>query len=198
MTLSYWLRDYLFLPLGGYRRGRLRSYMNLMIVFALCGLWHGASWNFVLFASLHGACIVFERIIKAQRLAFFKSYWACPFYSYLVLLVSLVLFRTNTLADAGRYFRAMAGLAPAASPRHTLGCFVNAEVAVVFLAAVWLRALNPMGQRPWSGLSRQNQPMPQDWKRCSITRVLLLAAVLLLSVMELASGTYNPFIYFRF
>ena len=200
ITLSYWLRDYLFLPLGGYRRGRLRSYMNLMIVFALCGLWHGASWNFVLFASLHGACIVFERIIKAQRRAFFKSYWACPFYGYLVLLISLVLFRTDTLADAGRYFRAMAGLAPAVSPEHTFGCFVNAEVAFAFFAALlgcapfipWLNGL-------WSRLVAAKPAHATGLEALrSTTRVLLLAAVFLLSVMKLASGTYNPFIYFRF
>jgi alginate O-acetyltransferase complex protein AlgI len=171
-----------------------------MIVFALCGLWHGASWNFVLFASLHGACIVFERIIKAQRLAFFKSYWACPCYGYLVLLVSLVLFRTETLADAGRYFRAMAGWAPAPSAEHTLGCFVNPEVLVVFLAALLgCGPFIPWVNDQWSRLAAAfpGRAVSLEAVR-SATRVVLLAAVFLLSVMKLASGTYNPFIYFRF
>ena len=200
MTLSYWLRDYLFVPLGGYRRGRLRGYLNLMIVFALCGLWHGASWNFVMFASLHGACIVFERIIKAQRRAFFKSYWACPFYGYLVLLTSLVLFRTETMPDAGRYFRAMAGWAPAVSAEHTMGCFMNPEVFVVFLAALlgcgpfvpWLNNL-------WSRriAASPHRTITLEAIR-SFVRILALTVIFILSIMKLASGTYNPFIYFRF
>ncbi len=200
MTLSYWLRDYLFLPLGGYRRGRFRGYLNLMIVFSLCGLWHGASWNFVFFASLHGACIVFERIIKAQRRAFFKSYWACPFYGYLVLLVSLVLFRTETLGDAGRYFRAMAGFAPTPDAAHTIGCFVNPEVSVVLIAAlIGCAPFIPWINAQWSRLVAvaPKHAATLEFLR-SIIRVLLLAGVFTLSIMKLAGGTYNPFIYFRF
>ena len=58
MSLSSWFRDYLYIPLGGNRRGRLRTYLNLLIVFLLCGLWHGASWNFVVWGLLHGAFLV--------------------------------------------------------------------------------------------------------------------------------------------
>ncbi len=101
ISLSNWFRDYLYIPLGGNRVAPWRVYLNLVIVFFLCGLWHGASWNFVVWGLFHGTFLVIERMGLARRMA----EWHQPFrhvYAMLVVLVSWVFFRADSLPAAWR------------------------------------------------------------------------------------------------
>lgn len=101
MSLSRWFKDYIYIPLGGGRRGLVRACVNTLIVFTLCGIWHGAAWNFVLWGAFHGLVMAGERIVESltgNRIrvpALFKV-----IYTYSVICVSWVLFRANTLSDA--------------------------------------------------------------------------------------------------
>ncbi len=107
ISLSNWFRDYVYLPLGGNRRGRARGYANLVIVFLLCGLWHGASWNFVLWGAWHGVFLVVERaglgpvLDRRPRIG--------HVYALLVVMAGWVLFRSDSLAHAAGFYGALLG-----------------------------------------------------------------------------------------
>ena len=109
ITLSSWFRDYVYIPLGGDRCGRLRTYINLWTVFLLCGLWHGASWNFIVWGAYHGALLAWER--KMGR-AFLQALWPPLAHAYAVIAVALgwVLFRCVSLDHAGYFFKTLIGL----------------------------------------------------------------------------------------
>jgi alginate O-acetyltransferase complex protein AlgI len=189
ITLSTWLRDYVFTPLGGYRNSRARSYANVLITFLLCGFWHGAAWNFVIFGGICGSCIVFERIIHANRIAFFKGHLARLFYMLPLIFFNMAMFRSDSAGAAFMHWKAMLGLSRHVNPLHQAGFLLNGELVFVLIAA----ATGCAPFIPWikgrlTGLPRIR----------AVLEYVCLVALFVLCAMKLAAGTYNPFIYFRF
>jgi alginate O-acetyltransferase complex protein AlgI len=189
ISLSTWFRDYLYIPLGGSRGAPWRTYFNLVTVFFLCGLWHGASWNFVVWGLFHGAFLVIERM----GLARWMSTWWRPFrHLYLLLVVTLswVFFRAATLPEAWSFLRAMAGLSPASGLEHPIGLFLDAQVALAL-------AIGAVGSMPvLAAIGRRLERSADAGAEVgtSVAKVAALASILALSSMLLAAGTYNPFI----
>ena len=199
ISLSTWFRDYLYIPLGGNRVSEGRSYVNLLIVFFLCGLWHGASWTFVVWGLFHGAFLVVERTRFGVALD------ALPrplrhLYAVFVFMMGWVLFRANTLAGAERYFAALFGLVEGTTVQP-LGRYATRQA----LAAVVVGILfsGPL----WNWLKRQGSRLASRWPgraehalrgAGAIVEMALVVAALVVSCAWLAGGTYNPFIYFRF
>jgi alginate O-acetyltransferase complex protein AlgI len=189
ITLSTWLRDYLFTPLGGYRHGRLRGYRNIMVTFLLCGFWHGAAWNFILFGAICGGCIVFERVIQANRTSFFRRYTGCIFYLMPIVLFTMVMFRSDTVHACLLHWKAMLGLNGDVGDLYSVRLLADGELMFVMLAA----AAGSVPLAPWLGRKLGWLPRLQR-----IGALAWCAAILVLCAMKLAAGTYNPFIYFRF
>ncbi len=104
ISLSSWLRDYLYVPLGGNRAGPIRTYVNLAIVMLLGGLWHGAAWNFVIWGAIHGGMLAFERATGKDALYRRLPKVVRVGMTFTIVLFSWVFFRAETLAAAGRYF----------------------------------------------------------------------------------------------
>jgi alginate O-acetyltransferase complex protein AlgI len=194
MTLSSWFRDYLYVPLGGNRGSEARTYRNLVTVFLLCGLWHGASWNFVIWGLFHGAFLVVERlglariIMRAPRLL-------RHVYLMLVVMVGWVFFRADTLPHAAGYLRALFGfnLTPAPTPL-TLGFHLTPELWLALVAgaigsAPVVRAFERWRSTGGDGIEHLGL--------IAASRAALLV-VFAACIMQMAAGTYNPFIYFRF
>lgn len=199
ITLSSWFRDYLYIPLGGNRHGRLRTGFNLLLVFFLCGLWHGASWNFVLWGLVHGGFLVLERGPFGRALERLPG-WMQHGYLLLVVVHTWVLFRVEELDDALSYFAAMYGLGDA----HRMLPQVAMEVDPVLLASVVAGIALSLPLRPWLK-SRWTAWIGSEAYTGTATehvvhtaRMLLMSGILLLSASSLAVGSYNPFIYFRF
>jgi alginate O-acetyltransferase complex protein AlgI len=133
MTLSRWLRDYLYIPLGGNRGGRLRTYRNVMITMLLGGLWHGASWTFLLWGGIHGTALSVERFARERYPGFRLPAWAAWFVTFNVVCVAWVFFRSPDLATA---FDVLGGLGLSGpSPLVTLP-LVLLVVAAVAIQAV--------------------------------------------------------------
>ena len=105
ISLSSWFRDYLYIPLGGSHCSREKTYRNLLIVFSMTGLWHGASWNFVVWGLWHGAFLILERVLGNR---FRMPKWLGHIYTMLVVLIGWVFFRADTLGQAAVYLRSMA------------------------------------------------------------------------------------------
>ncbi|MEQ1895278.1 MAG: MBOAT family O-acyltransferase [Planctomycetota bacterium] len=208
ISLSSWFRDYLYVPLGGNRRGPARTYANLLVVFVLCGLWHGANLTFLVWGLFHGVFLVLERIglgaWLARRPAALRHV-----YVLLVVMVGWVFFRVESLAHARDYLAALAGLQDG-SQLVSIGARSHPAAEVHLLAAhahrlTWLAlAAGVLGSIPWLPRVVAFTHRVRSEGRAGLALVLeaggLLALVLLFAhvAMALASGGYNPFIYFRF
>ncbi|MBU1004061.1 MAG: MBOAT family protein [Proteobacteria bacterium] len=200
ISLSTWFRDYLYIPLGGSRVAPWRVMLNLWIVFLLCGLWHGASWNFVLWGALHGLFLALERTRFGLWL---ERCWRPVRHLYVlgVVLVAWVFFRVETLPEALDYLWTMTGLGGVTAKTMAAGTYLPLEkklmlVAGIALAVPWAPGLAWLRER----LGRRCPVLlhtPPLWGTETI-QTLALMGVLFLSLLHVASATYNPFIYFRF
>jgi alginate O-acetyltransferase complex protein AlgI len=182
ISLSTWLRDYLYVPLGGNRRGNVRTYVNLMLVMLIGGLWHGASWNFVLWGGGHGAWLAMERMISR------RSKWRPPPVVSMVATfvgVSLlwVLFRADSLDSAVDYYRS---LLPGDGGRDGL---VGAAIGNAYLVTSMVAAGLVVFAAP---------PAWQITQHIGPVKALFLLIIFLASIALLSSQSYNPFIYFIF
>jgi len=194
ISLSNWFRDYLYIPLGGNQRGERRAYANLVIVFLLCGLWHGASWPFVLWGAWHGAFLVAERAGVDRVLRRIGGF--AHVYALLAVMGGWVLFRCETLAHAAKYFAALAGFADGDSVRHPLPEFLDPLVLVTLCVATAFST--PLARRIGQWRDRVALRGGGIGTVALAADVAWLVAVLLVASAFLAAGTYNPFIYFRF
>jgi len=195
ISLSAWFRDYLYLPLGGSRVRPRRVYLNLITVFFLCGLWHGASWTFVVWGLFHGAFLVLERAGLGARLE--RAPRALRhLYTLAVVMVAWVFFRAASLPEAIGVLWALAGASPALPTPYALSWYLTPEV-IVAIAAGAVGAL-PVWPAVAARLARPSPDGPMLGPLPSAVSIAALAAIFGGCVMLIAAHTYNPFIYFRF
>ena len=204
MTLSNWLRDFVYIPLGGNRWGGARTYLNLLVVFLVCGFWHGAGWAFVVWGLYHGCAIVAERL---GVLRWLTERWRLLGHGYVILVVALgwVIFRSPSMGHAARYIGAMFG---ASTPVHGIlpsawlmdGEFIVALLVGAVFCVPWADVARGWGSR------RTKRRLPfglqldsEHWRplAAGIARLVLLL-LLVASILHIAAGTYSPFIYSRF
>lgn len=196
ISLSRWFRDYLYIPLGGNRLGPLRTYGNLLIVFLLCGLWHGAAWTFVVWGAYHGLLLIVERLGGEALLRALPRVLQHA-YTLLAVIVGWVLFRAADLGQAGLILSKMFLLQ---NPSDAgLAEILTGEEIVVLLAGVVLSA--PLAQRALRRVVAM--PLLRPWPRHVPAYAYSLGVVLGLTILAAASlkilsGAYSPFIYFRF
>jgi alginate O-acetyltransferase complex protein AlgI len=202
ISLSTWFRDYVYIPLGGNRCGPIRTYVNLLIVFLLCGLWHGASWNFVLWGVFHGVFLVAERLIWGEWL---NRCWR-PIqhvYTLFIILMGWVFFRVETLPQAFAYFQMLWGLAPLTENYAHFETFADRGLWIALVAAV----IGSIPTLPWLQKMRiqimtnsHGHPIvdPVSIFVMGFGRITVVLTILVASASLMLAGTYNPFIYFRF
>jgi len=187
-SLSTRFRHYLYIPLGGNRHGPVRTYANLLIVFLLCGLWHGASWTFMLWGLFHGLFLVIERLGLGKLL---EQIWSPLRHGYVILavMVGWVFFRAVDVQHGWAYLSAMLGYG---SGVHRFSDFWHRELAVVLPLAVL--AATPI--RHWLSEKIASRPL---WDGISaLSGSAALMGLLLLATVRMNAGGYSPFIYFRF
>ncbi len=183
ISLSTWFREYVYIPLGGNRKGLPRQILNLLIVWGLTGFWHGASWNFLLWGLYYGILLIIEKVVLLKVL---KKTPAVINHIYTVFLVLLgwALFYFEDMSALGAFFTR------AFSPVPTGTVTVNTILGYLPLFLVSVLAATPLGAYCYRKL-REKKGMA--WVAIAIAAVLML-----LCVAALASQSYNPFIYFRF
>ncbi len=185
ISLSTWLREYLYFPLGGNRKGRKRTALNLVIVMFLGGLWHGASWNFVIWGLLHGSLLGLERSMGRRSLYFTLRR---PFrigFTFLLVVLAWVFFRAETLSGALTYLSCMFGLSTIPDTSMLVRGIVYQPyyLLVMSIAAIVV----------WAA------PQSWDWtRRLTFTKAGLIGLCMILSLLLLTLQSYNPFIYFNF
>jgi len=190
MTLSTWFRDYLYIPLGGNRKGAGRTYFNLFAVFFFCGLWHGAAYTFIAWGLFHGVWLTVERVLF-NRFGFKpRGVWGLLLTNILVM-ISWVIFRSDNITASGSYLLAMTGLGSGQETFFGLGYYLTND-RLFILCIGWLIALAPFEKFEASGRWLSNPALFASAKRAFSLLVLLLVTI------ELAGKAFNPFIYFRF
>jgi alginate O-acetyltransferase complex protein AlgI len=188
MTLSRWFRDYVYIPLGGNRAGPLRTYLNLFIVFFLCGLWHGAAYTFIVWGLFHGLLLVIERIMR-NSLGFELSGLVGWVVTLLLVMVGWVFFRSATIGAAFSYLAAMFGVSRATEEIYTVGFYMTPD-KMLFVALGVLISLFPI---------ERFQGRVDNWTLSARYPLQVFALLCLVySVSQIAANGFNPFIYFRF
>lgn len=193
ISLSTWFRDYLYVPLGGNRVSPATVYRNLWTVFFLCGLWHGASWNFVIWGLFHGTFLVLERLGLADRLQRLPAI-ARHGYLLLVAMVGWVFFRAETLPQSLAYLRAMAGAHATAATPFAVSWYLTPELWLALIAG----AIGSMPVGPALARLRDRVRDAGFVRTGAIATIAAMAVLFVAAIMEMAARTYNPFIYFRF
>lgn len=197
ISLSNWFRDYLYIPLGGNRVSPRKVYLNLFIVFFLTGLWHGASWNFVIWGLMHGCFMVIE------RLGFGKILNRLPnilthLYTLFVVVVAWVFFRAEDMSSATGMLQSMFGLSNNALYR--LNMFFNNEVLFAFIVGLIMsvNGFNFILKNFVRILFKSNIRNQSTKVFMRNIKSVFLLIIFLYSAMVVSAGSYNPFIYFRF
>jgi alginate O-acetyltransferase complex protein AlgI len=185
ISLSTWLRDYLYIPLGGNRKGQLRTYFNLIAVMLLGGFWHGAAWTFLVWGAIHGAWLCLERAFDKRSFYARAPAVARVAVTFLIVNLAWVFFRARDLSAGVEYFRSLFGLAdvPVAAAL-VRGDFYN-RYHVLWMAVAAVIAF--FGVQTWD-LARRVTPL----------RAVVALALLMWSMAALAVQSYNPFLYFQF
>jgi alginate O-acetyltransferase complex protein AlgI len=200
ISLSTWFRDYLYIPLGGNRCSETRNRFNLLVVFFLCGLWHGPSWTFAVWGLYHGGFLALERTrfgaALEQMPPVFRRVYVLP-----VVLAGWVIFRASTIPEAMGLLGNMVGLGAASSTVMPLASQLTHQVAVALVAGLifstpcraWLKA------RAAGVMAGAPEPARQIAGAANaLVEFCALTGLFVVSVTWLAGGTYNPFIYYRF
>jgi alginate O-acetyltransferase complex protein AlgI len=175
ITLSKWLRDYLYIPLGG---NKSHVILNLIVVFLICGIWHGAAWTFVVWGLWHGLFMVIERKVKMPIIL-------GNVYALLVIMIGWVIFRASSLEYAFGYIKAM--FINGGDPVYGISAYTSTLLIVVIAAGV-------IGSLPVVPLVSKLS----NRKGYAFVMVSILLGIFALSIMEVASGFYKPFLYGAF
>jgi alginate O-acetyltransferase complex protein AlgI len=185
ISLSTWLREYLYIPLGGNRKGKIRTYINLFLTMLLGGLWHGASWNFVIWGGIHGSALAFERRLgKKSPYEFFPKVVRIML-TYTLILFTWVFFRAKDLPAAITYVGSMLGMSSVHEGASVMaGILYQPYYIVCFvLAGLWV----------WWGPDTWDYTQKLTWRKTVIALALMAISLIILRTQE-----YNPFIYFIF
>lgn len=192
ISLSVWLRDYLYIPLGGNRHGAARTYVNLMLVMLLGGLWHGANWTFVLWGLWHGGWLALERATGRGK----STDWLSLGTTLLLVLVGWVMFRAANVSEAMGVYRGMLGLHGfGTSPDIAMAMSTESLLFLIFGIAV--TALEPLLNHVGS-----KRLQPGQSGRLTIVNALvpsiLITGLSAFVIMKLAEQSFSPFLYFQF
>lgn len=186
ISLSTWFKEYLYIPLGGNRTGN--TYRNLLIVFFITGLWHGASWNFIAWGLWHGLFLIIERLIRDKE--WYKKIpsiikWAI---TMLIVIIGWVFFSITNLTSALNYLAVMFGFVNNSIITFSIDYFLNFKMIVWLITAILLSA--PL--------------IPNIFKKYNsnkffeIIKTLFLGILLIICILFIVNSTYSPFIYFQF
>ncbi|RJQ56225.1 MAG: MBOAT family protein [Nitrospiraceae bacterium] len=196
ISLSTWFRDYLYIPLGGNRVSPSRVYFNLFLVFILCGLWHGASWNFIVWGLIHGLFLITERVGFTQ---FLEKLWRPIRHGYAMIIVATawVFFRSDTISFALHYVSVMFGINNPSRSFYTIEMFLTNEVIISLLFGI-------MFATPLYSFISENLKLNYYKNHIKAVpyyyapKMLLICILLFISILKVTSSTYSPFLYFRF
>ncbi len=193
ISLSTWFKEYLYIPLGGNRKGKVRTYINLLIVFFATGLWHGASFNFIAWGLYYGIFLIIEKMFLLEKLNNNKFKFLNHIYVMLIVIVGWVIFRVDTLRDAV-YFVKMLFIYKGGPSYALLPTIFNLKLLIVLIFAILCSGPLQMLFKKLD--EKYDNKLSRIYK--NNLELIILPILMIICILELASSTYNPFIYYRF
>ena len=188
ISLSSWFKEYVYIPLGGNRKGKIRTYVNLFIVFLLTGIWHGANFTFLSWGLYYGIILVIERLFLGKLLDRNPVKLLNHLYVLLIVVLGWVLFRASDMNQAVSY---LGGLFTAGSGLQSVMPFLSMKLILSVMIGILL--CGPLQElcRTWYQRNKK-----KEW--VNIADMVVQLSLLVFSILSLIGGTYNPFIYFQF
>ncbi|MFP4418564.1 MAG: MBOAT family O-acyltransferase [Chitinispirillaceae bacterium] len=185
ISLSTWIRDYLYISLGGNRRGKSRTYLNLALTMTLCGLWHGAQMTFIAWGMYHGAMLLWERSMGRRPL--YHRFPLIPriILTNIIVLFGWVLFRAPTLNQAMLYWGSMVGAVEPAQSASLLQALIFTRQHLVEMIACGFLVWQPIQAHEWV-------------KHLSPAKYVVLGLLFVFSILQMFASTFSPFLYFQF
>lgn len=188
ISLGSWFREYVYIPLGGNRKGLKRQLFNILIVWCLTGFWHGASWNFVIWGLYFGVLLIIEKVFLLKRLSGHNI--LSHIYTLVLVIISWMIFAFDDISNVGLYLKAMFGLNGAALFSSQVLYYLSTNVIVLIACTVFSIDLFKKKR-----LSARIKTVDHVAKAA---KLVVYAAAFLISISFLVGDTYNPFLYFRF
>ncbi|MBQ8860801.1 MAG: MBOAT family protein [Ruminococcus sp.] len=196
ISLSTWFKEYLYIPLGGNRKGKLRTAINKIIVFFATGLWHGANWTFVIWGLWHGMFLLLEEFIP-----FLKKLPKAIAHIYTMLVVALgfVVFRADTIGYGLQYIMSMFTVnSNSESLSLAISQLTPWFILILVAAVIGCAPIKPLTQKIQAHSHADGATLSKKWKIIQIALYVLSFVMLLWCIIRLSGTAYNPFIYFRF
>ncbi len=199
ISLSTWLRDYLYIPLGGSRVSKHRTSFNIIVVFLLCGLWHGTQWHFIIWGGYHGVFLALERGPSGRVM---ERAWK-PLrhvYAILVIMIGWVFFRADTLQVAVSYLRAMFSFSFHPFDHYYMTLSSGQLLLALIVGIVGSAPLTALGEWLRGRVEARNHRLLTNFfeLNCSIAVVAFTVFLMAASIMQIAASTFTPFIYGKF
>lgn len=188
ITLSSWFRDYLYIYLGGSRKGKTRTYINLWIVFLCTGIWHGANWTFLFWGVYHGGLLFIERLFNLRTHERFVPFWRVI--TVLLIMLSWVLFRADSLGQAGIFYSQIFYPRIWDVPDALQNVLTHKNIFFIFVGSISL--ILPRDFVVGKYLENSNHVLANP------SRIAVMTLLMLYSTFLIASNNYSPFIYFQF
>ncbi len=186
ISLGTWFKEYVYIPLGGNRKGTGRTLVNLAVVWGLTGLWHGASWNFALWGLYFGVLIILEKLFLGKWLEKLPKFLS-SFYLLLIVVLGWALFDFTNMKELGGFMASLFTGSGAGFAVHDKLVYIVAYLPVLLVAVI--------GSTP---LAKNLHDRFKDKAWCGWADLVLVACALVLATSSLVASGYNPFIYFRF
>ncbi|MFO1242231.1 MAG: MBOAT family protein [Rickettsiales bacterium] len=191
ISLSTWLRDYLYIPLGGNKKGRIRTYINLMTTMTLGGLWHGANWTFILWGAWHGLILSIERMLGGKNKNPYPRLIALPL-TFVFVLVGWVLFRSHDLQAAFAIYHGMSGLNGWALTDRALWQINPFELTTLGIAYILVFA------SPFIIRKIDEKGFPAIAARMPLAGQLACNGLFAVAIIKMIAQSFSPFLYFQF
>ena len=189
ISLSSWFKDYVYIPLGGNRKGIIRQCINILIVWCLTGLWHGASWNFVIWGLYFGVLLIIEKTLLKKVLKLHPH--LARVYTFILIVISFVIFHFDDYHELILFLKGMFGNLTIPLVTHETIYYLR-SYGVVLLVSLF--AISPLGKQLVNSLAQK----PRFKRVIDVLEIGYYFALLFISVSFLVDEAYNPFLYFRF
>ena len=187
ISLSTWFREYIYIPLGGNRSGNV--YFNLFIVFLVTGIWHGASWNFILWGLWHGLFIIIERIIRNKDIYLNTPTLVKRIITLFIVMLGWVMFKVSNIDEGLNYLSIMFGLKDYNNLSFTYEYFITKKI--IFLIIIGIIASTP-------SINIIKNKFKDNKSMLELIKTIIIICLFIISILFIVNSTYSPFIYFQF